>query len=1441
MTSHSLRASGRQRLRPGPRRGRLAAPIAASGVLALLIGLCGAAPAVAADDASLAVTISQQTGTEPFQDNDEPGNDSGPSNDIVRTNDTVTYNLGVRYEGADQTAPTVRFTVPRGQELVSLPPFCVDGSSVTPESIPGPAVPLTGTSWESLPQQDVTCVLDGEAMGTSLNYPFITQVRSEVPHGTVMDEIIFEVSSDQVTEPVASEPLRQTVSAQARFDLSKQDAFSPGAGLCIGHGRDGEPCQQMSYGFTLTVPTGGKGASPLADGLSFVENIHPESYFGADVWARMVTAAGSEAAAKAAYAPVITSCGAVSGGFASGLPFSKVGNETNSVRNSGDVQCAAGTSAPGEPVTVTIEGADTSAHTVPTTTGTGAAIAADKAYVITGILVMTFPQRAVLEFGREVAEGDFRLDTHNAYENVTMTDLNGQPVIDDESNNSRDYQVIVRRNTGDISKGFVGIDGATGNTPASQFGAGEGPPGSSRYRDGSTQVMAGQAVMSRMSVGGNGVQGSGTQYSWSSVACDVWDADRLALAAHPDWVRERVASNGAPAFVLNPPAAVKNVKIEYSSGPAGPGVLADCSTGTWSEDPNDIVSPTTDEFGRTTWNGINRVRVSYTTEFPAGVGAGAGFNVAIGQVVRDSDDSSPIGNWASRVTADGVLTTGEVFANDAKRAILPTYDPDTHLGSSGDRLLIGEAIVRVDKKVQNPTTHEYIDGAVPQYTAGATVNYQLRPTLTAPIVVQGNTAQVVIEECLPRYQVFGSSTQGGQAIEPELIAMGAPEGSELDCAGDRQYVRWNLGEKPVGQVIEPIILGAEILSVARNGVYTNDVLVSSPSDASAASLRDDAVQMQLVVPTGIQIAKTVDKPLIEVNPEGVTNPRTVLWSVFFANIDAPVNVENVDVIDVLPADGVNGNDFSGELRLDSVTVAAGSGIATLYTSAPAGELRADPADASNGADGATVWCDAVGGGVVSGNGTSADCPQSNDEVTGLRFQRAGTFTPDDDFRIDIAMTPVGNAGGDQYRNLTEGRADGVSQSVGPAARVVDVIASSVGDYVWQDDDADGVQDDGEPGVAGVRVTLTGTDVDGNEVELSTVTDADGRYLFDGLASGTYRVTFDVSVVDPEVEFTLQHQGEDTALDSDADPETGQTQEFELGQNTEDLTLDAGVIVKSEVVEPVAPTLDLSQLCGEEATIVIPEVEGVVYEQSRDGASVTVTASVEDGYVFAEGAVTEWVLTIPKVEPCPPTEPTPTPTPEPTEEPTPTPTPTPTPEPTEEPTPTPTPTPEPTEEPTPTPTPTLTPTPEPTEEPTPTPTPTEQPTPEPTTEPTEEPSPEPTTEPSPEPTTEPSPEPTEEPSPEPTPAPSESPEPSEEPVPAPTPEPSETPAPAPGEDPTPETPPTPAGEPDASPAPQEGLNPTGGSAASALIGGAGIVLILGAVLIAAVIRRRRNAS
>ena len=76
---------------------------------------------------------------------------------------------------------------------------------------------------------------------------------------------------------------------------------------------------------------------------------------------------------------------------------------------------------------------------------------------------------------------------------------------------------------------------------------------------------------------------------------------------------------------------------------------------------------------------------------------------------------------------------------------------------------------------------------------------------------------------------------------------------------------------------------------------------------------------------------------------------------------------------------------------------------------------------------------------------------------------------------------------------------------------------SIGNLVWLDNDGDGVQDAGEPGVAGARVTIA-LDTDSVEViplEIVTVTvttDATGHYFVDGLVPGLYTVTLDLSSV-----------------------------------------------------------------------------------------------------------------------------------------------------------------------------------------------------------------------------------------------------------------------------------------------------------------------------------------
>jgi len=63
--------------------------------------------------------------------------------------------------------------------------------------------------------------------------------------------------------------------------------------------------------------------------------------------------------------------------------------------------------------------------------------------------------------------------------------------------------------------------------------------------------------------------------------------------------------------------------------------------------------------------------------------------------------------------------------------------------------------------------------------------------------------------------------------------------------------------------------------------------------------------------------------------------------------------------------------------------------------------------------------------------------------------------------------------------------------------------SSLGDRVWQDRDGNGVQDPGEPGLAGVTIELRSA-ID-TSLLTSTLTDSDGAYSFTGLAAGDYLV------------------------------------------------------------------------------------------------------------------------------------------------------------------------------------------------------------------------------------------------------------------------------------------------------------------------------------------------
>jgi protocatechuate 3,4-dioxygenase beta subunit len=115
--------------------------------------------------------------------------------------------------------------------------------------------------------------------------------------------------------------------------------------------------------------------------------------------------------------------------------------------------------------------------------------------------------------------------------------------------------------------------------------------------------------------------------------------------------------------------------------------------------------------------------------------------------------------------------------------------------------------------------------------------------------------------------------------------------------------------------------------------------------------------------------------------------------------------------------------------------------------------------------------------------------------------------------------------------------------------------ASLGDKVFNDIDRDGIQDAGEPGIAGVTVNLYAAN--GTTLLATTTTDAFGNYTFNNLDAGTYVVGF---VKPSGYTSSPKDAGADDAKDSDADVTTGRTGQIVLAAGDKNTTVDAGMYI-----------------------------------------------------------------------------------------------------------------------------------------------------------------------------------------------------------------------------------------------------------------------------------------
>ncbi len=163
--------------------------------------------------------------------------------------------------------------------------------------------------------------------------------------------------------------------------------------------------------------------------------------------------------------------------------------------------------------------------------------------------------------------------------------------------------------------------------------------------------------------------------------------------------------------------------------------------------------------------------------------------------------------------------------------------------------------------------------------------------------------------------------------------------------------------------------------------------------------------------------------------------------------------------------------------------------------------------------------------------------QVNSDTLGLQFHPAIATDANGDFVV--VWDSDTSTGGDTDSQSIQGRRFRVT--------------GDLQGRVFLDRDADGIQDGGEPGVAGIAVELydeTAT------LRRTAVTNNSGGYSLKP-KDGSWTAKF--VLPSNGFHFTTQNAGGDDTLDSDADPTTGETEPFSISIAVLDDTVDAGFL------------------------------------------------------------------------------------------------------------------------------------------------------------------------------------------------------------------------------------------------------------------------------------------
>ncbi|MCY7356497.1 MAG: DUF11 domain-containing protein, partial [Rudanella sp.] len=177
----------------------------------------------------------------------------------------------------------------------------------------------------------------------------------------------------------------------------------------------------------------------------------------------------------------------------------------------------------------------------------------------------------------------------------------------------------------------------------------------------------------------------------------------------------------------------------------------------------------------------------------------------------------------------------------------------------------------------------------------------------------------------------------------------------------------------------------------------------------------------------------------------------------------------------------------------------------------------------------------------------------------------------------------------------------------PASCTVAPPKASLGDFVFEDKNANGIQDAGDVPISGATVTLLSS----GTVVATTTTDGSGLYSFTGLTPG---IPYSVSFTTPSgYSATLANTGNDA---TDSDPVGGITAPVTLTSGENNPTLDAGFIQLQAAIELTKLVSSVKAQLGDVVSFTVVLVNtGVV-----SATSLVVSDTYSAGLSLVPGSV-----------------------------------------------------------------------------------------------------------------------------------------------------------------------------------------------------------------------------